>query len=99
MRAGGSSNLGARCTGLEVCTISGLCPDWAAEAGSSNANRQETNPRARQDKTMTRIELERRKFFSVENAFNVFRMLAGVHLRASYVRSRPWRLILAPANY
>ena len=65
-RAAGSPGLAARGTGFEVGTSSGLCPDWAAAAGSSNASLHETNPRARQDKTMIRIELERRKFFSVK---------------------------------
>ena len=62
--------------GFDVGTSSGLCRAWAA-AGSSKANRQEMNPRARQDKAMMRIELERRKFFSVETWFNASRMLAG----------------------
>ena len=65
-RAGGSPGLETGGTEFEVRTSSVLCPDWAAEAGTSNANRQETNPKARQDKTMIRTELERRKFFSVE---------------------------------
>ena len=65
-RAGGSPGLETRGAGFEVRTSSELCPDWAAEAGTSNANRQETNPKARQDKTMIKTELERRKFFSVE---------------------------------
>jgi hypothetical protein len=65
-RAGGSPGLETGGTEFEVRTSSVLCPDWAAEAGTSNANRQETNPRARQDKTMISTELERRKFFSVE---------------------------------
>jgi hypothetical protein len=66
----GAPGLAAGGTGLDVRTSSGLWPDWAAAAGSSKANRQETNPRARQDKTMMRTELERRKFFSVQNVVN-----------------------------
>jgi len=66
VRAGGSPGLETCGTGFDARTRSGFCPDWAAAAGSSKANRHETNPRARQDKTMIRIELERRKFFSVE---------------------------------
>ena len=65
-RAGDFPGLAAVGAGFEVRTSSGFCPDWAAEAGTSNANRQETNPKARQDKTMIKTELERRKFFSVE---------------------------------
>ena len=66
----GAPGLAAGGTGLDVRTSSALWPDWAAAAGSSKANRQETNPRARQDKTMMRTELERRKFFSVQNVVN-----------------------------
>jgi hypothetical protein len=65
LRAGGSPGFNPLGAGLEVRTSSGLWLDWAA-AGSSKANRHETNPRAKQDKTMIKIELERRKFFSVE---------------------------------
>ena len=60
----------ARGGGVEVRNSSGLWPDWAAAAGSSKAKCHETNPRARQDKTMIRIELERRKFFSRGNVLN-----------------------------
>jgi hypothetical protein len=78
VRAGGSPGLETRGTGFDARTSSGFWPDWAAAAGSSNANRQETNPRAKQDKTtMIRIELERRKFFSVETRLTLIGMLAG----------------------
>jgi hypothetical protein len=76
-RAGDFPGLAAVGAGFEVRTSSGFCPDWAADAGTSNANRQETNPKARQDKMMIRTELERRKFFSVETRVALSRMLAG----------------------
>jgi len=77
-RAGGSAGLDAGGVGLDVRTSSGLWPAWAAAAGSSKANRHEINPRARQDKTMIRIELERRKFFSVENVVNAYPDASGL---------------------
>jgi hypothetical protein len=64
--AGWASGLEGVGAGFDVRTSSVFCPDWAADAGTSNANRQETNPKARQDKTMMRIELAWRKFFSVK---------------------------------
>src|SRR5277367_2269281 len=76
--AGGSAALDARGDGFDVRTSSGLWPVWAAAAGSSKANRHEMNPRHRQDRTMIRIELERRKFFSVKTHSRCLsRMLTG----------------------
>jgi len=77
-RAGGSAGLGGRGTGFDVRTSSGLCPAWAAAAGTSKANRHETNPRARHDKTMIRIELERRKFFSVKTRSALYPDASGL---------------------
>jgi hypothetical protein len=65
--AGGSAALDARGGGFDVRNNSGLWPGCAAAAGTSNANRHETNPSARQDKTIIRIDPERRKFFSVKS--------------------------------
>ena len=77
-RAGGSPAFRTLGNGFEAGISSGLCPDWAAAAGSSKANRQDTNPRATQDRTMIRIELERRKFFSVKTRLMCLsRMLTG----------------------
>jgi len=69
-RAGGFAGLDAGGTEFDVRSSSRFCPDWAAAAGTLKANRQEINPRAREDKSMIRIELERRKFLSVKTPFS-----------------------------
>jgi hypothetical protein len=77
-RVGGSAVLDARGGGFDVRTSSGLWLACAAAAGSSKVKRHETNPRARQDKTMIRIEPERRKFFLREKQVDCLsRMLAA----------------------